>query len=45
MRGIAGFLNPKRRSGDNELKVLAASMAGVLHHRGPDAQGICLNLR
>jgi len=40
MCGIAGFLDPKRRSGDNELKALAASMAGALRHRGPDAQGV-----
>jgi asparagine synthase (glutamine-hydrolysing) len=40
MCGIAGFLDPKRRSGDNELKALAASMAGTLRHRGPDAQGV-----
>lgn len=40
MCGIAGFLDPERRSGDNELKALAASMAGALRHRGPDAQGV-----
>src|SRR5680860_1024609 len=40
MCGIAGFLDPKRRSGDNELKALAASMAVALRHRGPDAQGV-----
>ena len=40
MCGIAGFLDPKRRSGDNELKALALSMAGALRHRGPDAQGV-----
>jgi asparagine synthase (glutamine-hydrolysing) len=40
MCGIAGFLDPKRRSGDNELKALAAGMAGALRHRGPDAQGV-----
>jgi asparagine synthase (glutamine-hydrolysing) len=40
MCGIAGFLDPKRRSGDNALKALAASMAGALRHRGPDAQGV-----
>jgi len=40
MCGIAGFLDPRRRSGDNELKALAASMAGALRHRGPDAQGV-----
>ncbi len=40
MCGIAGFLDPKRRSGDNELKALAASMAGTLRHRGPDDQGV-----
>jgi len=40
MCGIAGFLDPKRRSGDNELKAQAASMAGALRHRGPDAQGL-----
>ena len=39
MCGIAGFLDPKRRSGDNELKALATSMAAALRHRGPDAQG------
>ncbi len=43
MCGIAGFLDPKRRSGDNELKALAASMAGALRHRGPDAQGVWVN--
>jgi len=40
MCGIAGFIDPKRRSGDNELKALAASMAAALRHRGPDAQGV-----
>src|SRR5680860_1811684 len=40
MCGIAGFIDPKRRSGDNELKALAASMAVALRHRGPDAQGV-----
>jgi asparagine synthase (glutamine-hydrolysing) len=40
MCGIAGFIDPKRRYGDNELKALAASMAGALRHRGPDAQGV-----
>ena len=40
MCGIAGFLDPKWRSGDTELKALAASMAGALRHRGPDAQGV-----
>jgi asparagine synthase (glutamine-hydrolysing) len=40
MCGIAGFLDPKRRSGDNELKALAASMAGALRHRGPDDSGV-----
>ena len=40
MCGIAGFLDPKRRSGDNELRALAAGMAGALRHRGPDAQGV-----
>lgn len=39
MCGIAGFLDPKRRLGDNELKALAKGMAGALRHRGPDAQG------
>ena len=40
MCGIAGFLDPKRRSGDNELRALAAGMAGALRHRGPDGQGV-----
>ncbi len=40
MCGIAGFLDPKRRSGDNALRALAAGMAGALHHRGPDASGV-----
>ncbi len=40
MCGIAGFVDPTRRSGDTELKALAASMAGALRHRGPDGQGI-----
>lgn len=39
MCGIAGFLDPQRRSGDNELNSLATSMAAALRHRGPDAQG------
>jgi asparagine synthase (glutamine-hydrolysing) len=39
MCGIAGFLDPKRRSGDQTLRGLAADMAGALHHRGPDASG------
>ncbi len=40
MCGIAGFLDPKRRSGDNELRALAAGMAAALRHRGPDAEGV-----
>jgi asparagine synthase (glutamine-hydrolysing) len=40
MCGIAGFLDLKRRSGDNELKSLVASMAGTLRHRGPDDHGV-----
>jgi asparagine synthase (glutamine-hydrolysing) len=40
MCGIAGFLDPKRRSGDNALKARAAGMAGALRHRGPDDQGV-----
>jgi asparagine synthase (glutamine-hydrolysing) len=40
MCGIAGFLDPKRRSGDDELRALAAGMAGALSHRGPDDQGV-----
>src|SRR3990170_3091949 len=40
MCGIAGLLDLKRRSGDNELRVLAANMAGALHHRGPDDRGV-----
>ena len=40
MCGIAGLLDPKRRSGDNALKALAASMAAALRHRGPDDQGV-----
>ena len=40
MCGIAGFLDPKRRSGYDELKALAAGMASALRHRGPDAQGV-----
>ncbi|HZJ12616.1 MAG TPA: asparagine synthase (glutamine-hydrolyzing) [Methyloceanibacter sp.] len=40
MCGIAGFLDPKRSSDDNELRALAAGMAGALHHRGPDATGV-----
>lgn len=40
MCGIAGLLDPRQRSGENELKALAASMAGALRHRGPDDQGV-----
>ena len=40
MCGIAGFVDPIRRSGDTELKALAASMAGALRHRGPDGQWV-----
>jgi asparagine synthase (glutamine-hydrolysing) len=40
MCGIAGVLDPKRRTGDNELRALAAGMAGALRHRGPDDQGV-----
>jgi asparagine synthase (glutamine-hydrolysing) len=40
MCGFAGFLDPKRRCGDDELKALAAGMASALRHRGPDAQGV-----
>lgn len=39
MCGIAGFFDPRRRSGNDELKALATNMAHALHHRGPDAQG------
>lgn len=40
MCGIAGFLDPKSRAGDNELRALALGMADALRHRGPDAQGV-----
>jgi len=40
MCGIAGVLDFKRCSGEDELKQFAARMAGALHHRGPDAQGV-----
>ena len=43
MCGIAGFLDPKRRSGDSELRALAAGMAGALRHRGPDDSGVWVN--
>src|SRR3990172_5506938 len=40
MCGIAGFIDLKRRSGSNELRVRAARMVGSLLHRGPDDQGV-----
>lgn len=40
MCGIAGFLDPDQRAGEDELKRVAARMAGALHHRGPDAHGV-----
>ena len=39
MCGIAGFVDLKRRSGSDELRVRAARMVGSLLHRGPDDQG------
>ena len=40
MCGIAGLLDPQRRSDGASLEAFAQNMAGVLHHRGPDAQGV-----
>jgi asparagine synthase (glutamine-hydrolysing) len=40
MCGIAGVLDPEKRSGRDELTQLAVAMAGSLHHRGPDGQGV-----
>ena len=40
MCGIAGFVELKRRSGPDELRAIAARMAGSLSHRGPDGQGV-----
>ena len=40
MCGIAGLLDPQRRSDGPTLEALAQNMVSVLHHRGPDAQGV-----
>jgi asparagine synthase (glutamine-hydrolysing) len=40
MCGIAGFLDLERRSGSQELDALGRAMAAMLHHRGPDAEGV-----
>ncbi len=40
MCGIAGFLDLERRAGSQELDALGRAMAAMLHHRGPDAEGV-----
>jgi asparagine synthase (glutamine-hydrolysing) len=40
MCGIAGFMDLERRSGSQELDALGRAMAAMLHHRGPDAEGV-----
>ena len=40
MCGIAGLLDPGRRSTGDVLDVLARDMVQALHHRGPDAHGV-----
>src|SRR5438270_946897 len=40
MCGIAGFLDLRRRFGNDDAAKLAQMMAGRIHHRGPDAGGI-----
>ena len=40
MCGIAGFLELERRSGTQELEVIAGAMAARLAHRGPDDRGV-----
>lgn len=40
MCGIAGLLDPERRSTGDALEGLAENMACLLRHRGPDASGV-----
>jgi asparagine synthase (glutamine-hydrolysing) len=43
MCGIAGFVDLKRKFGLDELRSIAARMAGSLIHRGPDDQGVWID--
>jgi len=40
MCGIAGLLDPERRSSGAALEANAGRMVDELHHRGPDARGV-----
>ena len=40
MCGLAGFIDPSCRGGEQGLAAMARSMADVLRHRGPDDDGI-----
>lgn len=39
MCGLAGFLDPSRRTGGEELRATVTRMAAALRHRGPDDGG------
>ena len=43
MCGIAGLVDLKRKFGLDELRSIAARMAGSLIHRGPDDQGVWID--
>src|SRR4051812_31694783 len=43
MCGITGYVDLQHRSGANELRGLAMSMANTLRHRGPDAQAVWID--
>ena len=40
MCGIAGYLDPERRSGTETMRQIAQRMGDSLRHRGPDAGGV-----
>jgi asparagine synthase (glutamine-hydrolysing) len=40
MCGIAGFVDLRRRTSSEELRIVAKRMADTLRHRGPDSEGV-----
>src|SRR5277367_2087710 len=40
MCGIAGFIDFRRATSNDDLRTVAQRMAGTLRHRGPDSEGV-----
>jgi asparagine synthase (glutamine-hydrolysing) len=43
MCGIAGFIDLRRQTPNEELRALAKRMADTLRHRGPDSEGVWID--